>query len=138
MAIKQLSIFVENKTGSLVKATEVLAEAGVDLRAMSIADTRDFGILRIIVNDTYAAVTALKDNGFVVNMTDVVGCVMADKPGAAGEMFAALSEAGIAIKYMYGFAGKTEAYAILRVDDNTLTEKILISKGIKLLVPERL
>lgn len=138
MAIKQLSIFVENKTGSLVKATEVLAAAGVDLRAMSIADTRDFGILRIIVSDTYAAVTALKDNGFVVNMTDVVGCVMEDKPGAAGEMFAALAEAGIAIKYMYGFAGKNEAYAIIRVDDNTLCEKVLLSKGIKLLVPERL
>lgn len=138
MAIKQLSIFVENKTGSLVKCTEVLAEAGVDLRAMSIADTRDFGILRIIVNDTYAAVTALKDNGFVVNMTDVVGCVMTDKPGAAGELFAALADAGIAIKYMYAFAGKNEAYAIIRVDDNTLCEKILLSKGIKLLVPDKL
>lgn len=138
MAVKQLSIFVENKTGSLVKCTDLLAAAGVDLRAMSIADTRDFGIFRIIVNDTYKAVTTLKDNGYVVNMADVVGCVMPDKPGAACELFDALARRNIAIKYMYGFAGKNEAYAIFRVDDNALCEKVLIENGVKLLNPERI
>ena len=138
MAVKQISVFVENKTGSLVQCTKLLSDEGVDLRAMSIADTRDFGILRIIANDTYKAVNVLKNNGFVVNMADVVGCIMEDKPGAVGELFAVLAENDIAIKYMYAFAGKKEAYAIFRVDDNALCEKLLTSKGVKLLEAESL
>ena len=133
MAVKQLSIFVENKTGSMVECTKLLAAEGIDLRALCIADTEDYGIVRVIVSDTYKAVNVLKDNGFVVNVADVVGCIMEDKPGACAEIIEDLNEENIAIRYMYAFAGKEEAYVILRVDDNKSCESILRSKGVKLL-----
>lgn len=138
MAIKQISTFVENKTGSLVECTKVLTEAGIDMRAMSIADTRDFGILRMIVSDTYGAACALKEANFVVSTTDVVGAIINDEPGGLAKLIAELAESEISIKYMYAFVGKSNAhaYVVIRVDDTKACEKILREKGITVLTED--
>ncbi|MDO4519486.1 MAG: hypothetical protein Q4B47_04220 [Eubacteriales bacterium] len=133
MAIKQISVFVENKTGSMVECTSLLAKAGIDLKAMSIAEEQEFGILRLIASDTYTAVTTLKDAGYVVNVKDVVVAEMIDQPGGAGDIIALLAENNISIKYMYAFAGKKSANLILRVDDPAKCENLLKQKGIKLI-----
>lgn len=133
MSIRQISVFVENKQGSLVKITDVLAKENIDLRAMSIADTQDFGILRLIVSDTDSAVEVLRRENCIVTVTDVVGARLRNEPGALATVVKVLSEGGINMEYMYAFNGATphHAYMVLRVDDNEKVEKLLIEKGIK-------
>ena len=133
MAIKQLSIFVENKKGSLVEIYETLSHAQVDIRAMSIADTQDFGILRLIVSDTDRAVEILRRENCIVTVTDVVGARLRNEPGALATAVKVLSDAGINMEYMYAFNGATphHAYVVLRVDDNAKVEELLLSAGIK-------
>ena len=122
MAVKQLSIFVENKEGKLVTITDAIAKAGVDIRAMSVADTQDFGIFRLI-------------SGCFVSITKVVGVAIPDEPGALAKVVSVLARNNINIEYMYAFiavAGK-QASVVLRVADNDVAEKLLIENGISLL-----
>ncbi len=134
MAIKQLSIFVENREGTLVTVTDAIAKAGVDIRAMSVADTNDFGIFRLIVTDVDKAKAALDEANCFVSITEVVGVALEDKPGALAKVVKILADNNINIEYMYAFitVSKQFAYVVLRVADNAETEKILTENGIQL------
>ena len=138
MAIKQLSIFVENREGTLVTVTDAIAKAGVDIRAMSVADTNDFGIFRLIVTDIEKAKQALDDADAFVSITEVVGVALEDKPGALAKVVKILAENNINIEYMYAFitVSKQFAYVVLRVEDNDAAEHILVENGIKLVTEE--
>ena len=138
MAIKQLSIFVENREGTLVTVTDAIAKAGVDIRAMSVADTNDFGIFRLIVTDVAKAKQALDDANAFVSITEVVGVALEDKPGSLAKVVKVLADHNINIEYMYAFitVSKQFAYVVLRVEDNAATEKILTENGIKLVTEE--
>ena len=126
MAIKQLSAFVENKPGTLLAMLKALADAGINIRAMSIADTRDFGILRLIVSDVEKAANVLEHNS-IVTTTDVLAVEMRDEAGALSNILIALGEANINIEYLYAFTARTErgAYVVFRVDDNEAAERVL-------------
>ena len=138
MAIKQLSIFVENREGTLVNVTDAIAAAQVDIRAMSVADTNDFGIFRLIVTDYDKAKAALEDANCFVSITEVVGVAVEDEPGALAKVVKVLAENNINIEYMYAFitVSKKYAYVVLRVADNEAAEKILAAAGVKLVCEE--
>ena len=120
MTIRQLSIFIENRTGKMLEALETLAGANIDLRALSLADTSDFGILRIIVDDSDYALETLRTAGFLVKSNDVLAVVVGDKPGGLASVVRILADFGIGIEYSYAFIGhaRDRAYVILRVDKN--------------------
>lgn len=134
MAIKQITVFVENRQGSLVSITRTLSENNVNIRALSIADTKDFGILRLIVNDEATAEKVLIENGYLIKVTDVVGVKIGDAPGKLTEALDVLDKAGINMEYLYAFMARTEkhAYVVLRVEDNALAESALQSAGFHL------
>ena len=138
MTISQLSIFAENKPGVLVEITNELAKADIDIRAMSIADTSDFGIFRLIVDDTEKAKAALENAGFVVSATKVLAAAVEDSPGALTNIMQLLSEHDINIEYMYAFitVSKKYAYVVLRVQDNESAAKLLLSNNITLVSDE--
>lgn len=117
--VKQISIFVENKPGRLAEVTQVLGDNNIDISALSIADTTDFGILRLILNKPDEAETILKQNGYTVSSTDVIAIAIPDTPGSLSKALKELENASIGIEYMYAFVGKTtdEAFVILRPDD---------------------
>ena len=131
MSIKQLTIFVENKQGALVAITDTLANHNVNIRALSIADTEDFGILRLIVNDNDTARKILSDEGYLIKTTDVVGVKIGDAPGKLSKALEVLDMAQINMEYLYAFMARTEkhAYVVLRVADNAAAEKVLESSG---------
>ena len=131
MAIKQITVFVENKQGALVEITDTLAKNNVNIRALSIADTQDFGILRLIVTDNEAAINALSEHGFLVKTTDVVGVKIGDAPGKLSTALEVLDRAGINMEYLYAFMTRTErhAYVVLRVADNGAAEAVLEAAG---------
>ena len=131
MSLKQLTVFVENKQGSLVDITDTLAEKNVNLRALSIADTQDFGLLRLIVNDNDTAVAALSDKGYVLKVTEVVGVKIGDQPGKLSKALSVLAQAGINVEYLYAFMARTEkhAYVVLRPTDNATAESALEAAG---------
>ncbi len=131
MSLKQLTVFVENKKGALVDITDILAKNNVNMRALSIADTQDFGILRLIVNDNETATKALRDAGYLLKMTDVVGVKIGDQPGKLSTALSVLDKADINMEYLYAFMSRTEkhAYVVLRVADNALAEKALEAAG---------
>ena len=135
MIIKQISIFVENKPGRLAEITEAIAAAGIDIRALSIADTTDFGILRLIVDKPEAAVLALKEAGLTVSITNVIAVGIDDTPGAFSVPMRILADAGIDVEYMYAFITRNseKAYVILRVADNDAAAKVLTEKGVELI-----
>ena len=135
MTIEQLSVFVENKPGKLVEALETLSQAGVDMRALSLADTSDFGILRVIVDEPAIAMKALNDAGFLVKSSEVIPVSVSDKPGGLATVMRVLADSGVNVEYTYAFVAHAseEAYVILRVTDNDAAIKILNYKGIKLL-----
>lgn len=135
MVIKQISIFVENKPGRLLAVTNILKEHGIDIRALSIADTRDFGILRLIVNDPHAACEALKAADCTVTLTDVIAIGVSDRPGGLAEVMNILYNNSISVEYMYAFISKTvdTAFVIVRVDNNEKSIKVLAENGVKLL-----
>lgn len=140
MAIKQLSVFVENKAGKLLELTDILAKNNIDLRAMSVADTADYGILRLILSDIDKAKTILEENGNIVKVTDVVGIAVSDEPGSMSKVISILSKAGINIEYMYAFVtrSKNYAYVVVRVQDNEKAEQILKESSIKLINQEEI
>jgi len=132
MSLKQISVFVENKPGKMQHLTQVLADHNVDMRALSLAETSDFGIVRIIVDDVYAASTMLKDEGFIHNVTKVLGVAIPDTPGGLNAVLAVLRDAEINVEYMYAFLGGKRvdhAYMIFRVEDNKAAVAALAAKG---------
>lgn len=135
MSVKQLSVFLENRPGALYGMTGILSQNKIDMRALSVAETRDFGILRIIVDDPYKTATVLKDAGYVYNITPVLGVAIPDVPGGLNKVLQVLTDARINVEYMYAFlGGKTEAaYMIFRVEDNNAAAEVLASRGIKTL-----
>ncbi|MCL2031321.1 MAG: ACT domain-containing protein [Oscillospiraceae bacterium] len=135
MLIHQISVFVENRTGRLSDITGVLARNNIDIRALSIADTTDFGILRLIVNEPEKAVAALKGEGITVSKTEVVAVRLADEPGALHDILEALRERDIVVEYAYAFLTRKDADAcvILRVEDNEKAVEALKTKGQTLL-----
>lgn len=134
MTLSQISVFIENKPGVLVSVTSALSDAGVDVRALSLADTLDFGILRMIVNDTETARNALKEAGFVSSVTDVLVAEVPDETGAMTLILKKTAETGLNIEYIYAFVSpkNKKAYIVLRIKDIELAEKELKAKGIKL------
>ena len=131
MSIKQITVFVQNKKGTLVSLTETLSKNNVNLRALSIAETQDFGILRLIVNDEKTAEKVLSENGYVMKVIDVVGVKIADDPGKLTEALDVLDKADINVEYLYAFMARTEkhAYVVLRVEDNEHAELALEKAG---------
>lgn len=135
MRVRQLSVFVENKSGRLAKVVRSLAQGGVNIRAMSLADTADFGILRLIVDNSDAGLSVLKEAGFAVTVTSVVAAVMPDTPGSLATVLDALDAKGINIEYMYAFVGKTagQAVVVLRVETVDEAAAALQASGIDVL-----
>ena len=138
MSLKQLTVFVPNEQGSLVSITETLAKHNVNLRALSIADTEEFGILRIIVNDTETGYKILKDEGYLIKDTDVVGVKISDEPGKLSKALAVLDAANINMEYLYAFMSRTEkhAYVVLRVADNNAAENALEAAGFHMITDD--
>ena len=135
MSIKQITVFVKNEQGSLVSITDTLAANNVNIRALSIADTEDFGILRLIVNDNETALKALTEQGYLIKTTDVVGVKIGDAPGKLSKALAVLDKAQINMEYLYAFMSRTEkhAYMVLRVADNAAAEAALEADGFHLI-----
>ena len=132
MSVKQISVFIENKKGKLAEATRYIANHDINLKALSIADTQDFGILRIICEDPDKAITALGDEGYICNVTDVLAVAISDKPGSLAGIREVLAEANVIVEYTYAFlSAKTGAYMIFRVDDNQTAAAALAGAGIK-------
>lgn len=131
MAIKQLTVFVQNKQGAIVSITKTLAENNINMRALSIAETEDFGILRLIVNDEAMAEKTLKEKDYLIKVTEVVGVKIGDEPGKLTAALDVLDKAGINLEYLYAFMARTEkhAYVVLRVEDNAAAEKALEDAG---------
>jgi len=135
MAIKQLTVFVQNRKGTIVSVTEILAKNNVNIRALSIAETNDFGILRLIVNDETAAEKVLEEQGYLIKVVDVVGVKIGDEPGRLTAALDVLDKADINVEYLYAFMARTEkhAYVVLRVENNEAAESALTNAGFKLI-----
>ena len=135
MAIKQLTVFIQNKKGTVVSVTDILSKNNINIRALSIAETQDFGILRLIVNDEKAAEKVLSENGYVIKVIDVVGVKIGDAPGKLTDALTVLDDANINVEYLYAFMARTEkhAYVVLRVEDNEIAEEILVGAGFKMI-----
>lgn len=141
MSIQQISVFVENKPGTMKAMTDTLAQNGIDMRALSLAETKDFGIVRIIVDNVYQATTTLKDAGFIHNITPVLGVAIPDQPGGLGQVLAILSDAQVNVEYMYAFLGgksADHAYMIFRVEDEEAAAAALKAKGVQLVEQEEI
>lgn len=135
MLVKQISVFLENKSGRLAEVTKALGASGIDISALSIADTTDFGILRLIVNKPEKAEEVLKENGFTVSCTSVIAIAVLDEPGGLAEALEILDREAIGIEYMYAFVGKAtnEALVILRVETPEKAVEVLTNNNIKVL-----
>lgn len=138
MFIKQLSIFVENKFGRLEAIVDTLSKANINIRALSLAEAQDYGVLRVIVDDAESAKRALNDVGVIAKITDVVAVYLDDRSGGLASVLSVLKDAEIAIEYMYAFLGRTEGKAlmVLKADDEAKTEKVLTEKNIPMLSQE--
>lgn len=133
MLAKQLSIFLENKSGRLTEVTDVLGRSDVNLSAMSIADNSDFGILRCIVSDPDKACRVLREAGFTVKITDVIGMTVPNTPGALAVILKHLSDHGVFIEYLYSFANGDGANVVIRPNDLAGCERILQEKKVELI-----
>ncbi|MBQ6569907.1 MAG: acetolactate synthase [Clostridia bacterium] len=138
MYIKQLTVFVENQKGRVADIAAAIGAAGIDIRAISVADTADFGILRLIVNDPYAACEVLREKEFMVSLTDVLAVGIPDIPGAFAGALKILAKNNIDVEYMYAFISRKhgEAFVILRVEDNDAAASLLREKGFDILSAE--
>lgn len=138
--IKQLSLFVENRPGRMAKVSKTLSDAGVNIRAMTIAEAGDFGVIRMVVDDPEKGYNVLHDNGFTVSTTDVLAVEMRDTPGGLYEIVNTLGENNINVDYAYAFvtAKAQKAMLILRVDDIVKARKGLSEKGIKIATREEI
>ncbi|MEJ6950097.1 ACT domain-containing protein [Natronospora cellulosivora (SeqCode)] len=134
MLVKQISIFLENKSGRLAEVTNILGDSGIDLIAISISDTTDFGILRIIVNKPELAEDILKEKKLTVNCTNVIAISVKDVPGGLAKALTILSKECIGVEYMYAVGKETtDAVVILRVDELEKSIEVLMSNNIKVL-----
>lgn len=133
MIIKQLTVFAENKVGYLSEITELLAENHVDMKALSIADTKDFGILRLIVDKPETALAALHKQGLLGTITEVIGTEISNKTGALSKALTVLAKKGVNVEYLYAFLSGNEdsAYVVIKATDNLAAEKILKDAGFK-------
>ena len=134
MNIKQISVFVENKPGALYAMTGVLAQNQIDMRALNVAESSDFGVARVIVDDVYKAATVLKEAGYVHNIAPVLGVAIPDGPGGLNKVLQVLTDAKVNVEYMYAFLGgkdTTNAYMVFRVADNEAAAAALASRSIK-------
>ena len=140
MSIKQISVFLENKPGKLFEMTALLAENKIDMRALSIAETTDFGIARLIVNDAYQAAQVLRDGQFIAQFSDVLAFAVPDEPGGLHKLLAEFNATQVNIEYMYAFLDnrKGQAYMIFRVTDTEAAEKALVARGLKSLSLEEI
>ena len=138
MTIKQVSVFVENKQGKLLEIISLLGKSGVDLRAMSIADTADFGVLRLICDNPYKAQEVLTSANCIVTINEVVGVAVPDSPGGLSSVLEILNDTGLSIEYIYAFIthNKDQAYIILRLDDNERATEILQKNNVPLLTTD--
>lgn len=138
MKVDQLAVFLENKSGRLAAITKALSENSINIRALSVADTADFGILRLIVDDTEKAIRVLKEEGFTVGKAAVIAVEVADKPGGLARVLAVLHDAGLNVEYMYAFVEKSGENAVLifRFDDPDMAITILQNGGIKILTSQ--
>ena len=140
MLAEQISVFLENRSGRLEEVTRILAETGIDIRALSVADTSDFGVLRLIVSDSEKATAVLKQSGLAVRKTGVVATEVEDRPGGLLKILEAIQEAGLNIEYMYTCARmiNQKAVMIFRFDQTDRAIAALESKGIALVDQSRL
>lgn len=138
MLLKQLSVFAENRYGAIRDITAVLTEADVNIRAISIADTTDFGVVRLIVDKRKEAIEAFRNNGMTVIETDVIALAIDDAPGAFHAALSALTESGIMVEYCYGFVSPIQGKAtiIIKCDDQEKALGCLTSKGFKMLTAD--
>lgn len=133
MIIKQLSVFLENKTGRLTEMTKILSENNINISAFSIADTADFGIVRCIVSKPDEAIKALKEKHFSVNITDVVCMIVPHEPGGLHKALKILSDNNVPVEYMYAFAFDNAASVVIRSESNEEVIKVLEANQMKLL-----
>ena len=140
MTVKQISVFLENKPGTLAEFTKVLGQNKIEMRALSIAETPDFGILRIIVDDSYKTACILKEAGYIFSITPVLAVAIPDEPGGLTNIVNTLGEEKVNIEYMYAFISRQEelAYMIFRVENNERAIEVLSKKGIKLVCQDEL
>ena len=138
MSVKQISVFLENKGGRLADVTKVLGERGIDISALSIADTTNFGILRMIVNDPVQSEAILKDKGYAVRISEVLAIAVEDTPGALSKALDILERNDIEIEYIYAFIGKTDnrALVVLKVKDMDKASQVLTAANIYVLKDE--
>ncbi len=138
MLIKQISVFVENKKGRLYSLTKALADNGIDLKALSISDTSEFGILRSIVNDPNKALKVVKDAGFTASVTEVLGIEVQDEPGGLAKVLDILNQNDISVEYLYSFVGtrSDNALIIFRVEETEKAFELLKGSGLKILTEE--
>ncbi len=140
MTVKQISVFLENDAGQLSALTAVLEENNIDMRALSVAETRDFGILRLIVNDSYKTATVLKDAGYICSITPVLAVAIPDEPGGLHKVLTILGDNKVNLEYTYAFISRKKdlAYMIFRVEDNERAIDVLSKNGVKLICQDAL
>ncbi len=141
MSIKQISVFLENKPGKLSDMTALLAENDIDIRALSLAETKDFGIARMIVDDVYEAANVLRNGNFIANFSPVLAFAVPDEPGGLNKLLAVFNETRVNIEYMYAFLGssdKRHAYMIFRVGDTDDAENALAARGYRSMTQEEI
>ncbi|MBQ3852921.1 MAG: acetolactate synthase [Lachnospiraceae bacterium] len=134
MSVKQISIFLENKPGKMCEMTEVLAERGINMRGISLAETEGFGIVRIIVDDVYEATTVLKDSNYINKLTSVVVAEIPDIPGGLSMILKVFADEKINLEYMYALSAENsgnKAYMVFRVNDHKVAQAALVKAGIR-------
>ncbi len=138
MEIKQISVFLENKPGMLTEFAKILQKNEISMKALCLAETPEYGVLRVIVDDNYKISTVLKDEGYVFKATPVLAAAIPDKPGSLVKILDILAENDINLEYTYAFIArkKDEAYIILRVEDNEKAKKAFRDNGVRLLSQE--
>ncbi len=141
MNVKQISVFLENRPGGLHEMTKALAQAGINLRGLSLAETSDFGIVRLIVDDVAGTATTLRDAGFVASLTDVLAIEVPNVPGGLNHVLEVLDRAGINVEYMYAILGDRKsdsAYVVFRFSDNAKASSALAGSGVRIMGAEEL
>ena len=141
MSIRQISVFLENKPGKLSEMTALLAANDIDIRALSLAETNDFGIARMIVDDAYECVNVLRNADFIANISHVLAFSVPDEPGGLNKLLNAFNEAKVNIIYMYSCLGSndpTKAYMLFRVTDMKTSEAALLAHGLRSLTPDEM
>jgi len=137
--VEQISIFLENKSGRLAEVTRLLGDGGINIRALTLADTSDFGILRLIVNDNARALDILKKAGFTVGKTEVVAVEVPDRPGGLADILEQFGKAGTNVEYMYAFVEKSgdDAVVIFRFDNPEQAVELLRKSGVNILPEDK-